>query len=209
MRSRLPPSRRQSGTPACRAARSQSAVSMPAITWAIGPGSPACSARRCERALSSAKACAGDDHSRPIDPGPEHALQEARAVLGAAGRKIAPDLAVADGAAAFGADDHRRPVGHGAERRAHRPLDRRAIDRDVEPVDAQRCRLRQGHGVRPRRCRARSPRPARRPRSRRRAPGPACSGRAGCRARGARRGCGARSRRAAAPRRPGSPAAMP
>ena len=119
---------------------------MPAIAWASGPGSPAWSARRAARRVSSAKASAGPAPAAPDHERREKARHQARAVLGAAAREVAPDLAMAGRAVGgAGAHDHRRAVGHRAEGGAHRPRDRRAVDRDGELGELEGRGLGQAH----------------------------------------------------------------
>ncbi len=77
----------------------------------------------------------------------QHGLDQARPVLGAAAGKVAPDLAQADHAGlADHLDQHRRPVGHQAEGGAHRQIDRRPIDLDLDRAQQERLGRRQAAG---------------------------------------------------------------
>jgi hypothetical protein len=82
-----------------------------------------------------------DQHRR------QERLDQTGAVLGATGRKIAPDFAVTDRAVVGERpDDHRRARGHGAEGGARRIFDRGPIHAHGDLGDTQRFGIRQGHG---------------------------------------------------------------
>ena len=120
-------------------------MSMPAIACANGPGSPDCSAstavccRQVETASADCRSAAGRERR-------EHAVDEARAVLGADGGKLhqtSPQPAMPCVSSAR--DEHHRAVVHRAERGRDRRLERSAIDARARS-DPSQARARCRHG---------------------------------------------------------------
>ena len=79
--------------------------------------------------------------------GRDHGVEQAGAVFGATGRKVAPDLAPADCAVrTFGAYKDRRTIMHGAKRGAHRHRAGATQHKSLQADQAQRQRAGRGQG---------------------------------------------------------------